>query len=105
MDYKKYIHLLNQKGQSSVEYIMLVVVVVSLVFSVLNSDAFRGLFGEQGKFATVYKNEIEFSYTNSYQGRKAFETPDYTSSSHSSYLQTGGGTRFFGAAQAYPPSQ
>ena len=102
MDSKRHIYILNQKGQSSVEYIMLFVLTVSLVFSVLNSDAFKGYFGEQGKFATVYKNEIEFSYTNSYQGRKAFETPDYTSSSHSSYEMSPGVSRFFGADAEYP---
>jgi hypothetical protein len=81
---------------------MLFVVVVAMAFSILNSDSFKSYFGEQGKFATVYKNEIEFSYTNSYQGREAFETPDYSNSDHTSYQRSSGATRFFGAAQAYP---
>ncbi len=103
MDSKRYIYILVQKGQSSVEYLLLFVVVVSLTFAVLKSDAFQNFFGDQGQFATTYKNEIEFSYTNSYQGRKAFETPNYTDSNHPSYNGTNGSeTRFFGAAEEYP---
>ena len=102
MDNKRNIYLLNQKGQSSVEYILLFVVVTSLVFALLKSDAFESFFGESGQFATTYKNEIEFSYTNSYQGREAFETPNYTNPNHKSYVGEGTPTRFFGAAEAYP---
>lgn len=97
MENKRFINLLDHKGQSSVEYLMLVVIIVSMAISVLKSDAFQNFFGSQGQFASVYKSEIEFSYTNSYQGRKAFEQPDYNDPSHSSYQG-----RFFGANQEYP---
>lgn len=102
MENKRFFNYLNQKGQSSVEYLLLVVIVVSLTFAVLRSPVFRDFYGEQGKFATTYKSEIEFSYTNSYQGRKVFETPNYSGNNHSSYTGRNGNTRFFGAAQAYP---
>lgn len=101
MENKKLFYLLDQKGQSSVEYLMLVVIIVSMTIAVLKSNAFQDFFGSQGQFATVYKSEIEFSYTNSYQGREAFEEPDYNNPDHSSYKGSSG-TRFFGANQEYP---
>ena len=96
---KKFI-LLNQKGQSSVEYILLFAVVVVLATTVFKSEAFIKLFGQDGLFAKTYREEIEFSYRHTLGGRKAFTTPNYDSP-HSSY-QGGSGTRFFGAKDAYP---
>ncbi len=91
---------LKQKGQSTVEYIMLFAMVAILVTSVFKSDSFQKIFGKQGTFAKTYKEEIEFSYRHALRGRQQFSQPNY-SSSHMSYTN-GGTTRFFGARDAYP---
>jgi len=89
---------LNQKGQSAVEYILLFAVVISLASFVFKSDAFTSLFGENGKFADVYKRELEYSYRHGLAGRVRFTTPDYQTGTHDSY-----NGRFFGSKNAYPP--
>jgi hypothetical protein len=102
MEYKSKIwHLKNdQKGQSTVEYILLLAVIISLVGTVLKSDMFRQLFGEEGKFAQEFRKEIEYSYRHALKGREFHTTPNYNQP-HDSYERVGD-TRFFGAKEKYP---
>lgn len=90
----------DQRGQSSVEYIMLFAMIAVLVTTILNSDSFQKIFGRDGTFAKTYKEEIEFSYRHTYRGREAFQQPNYASPQHPSYVD--GQTKFFGARDAYP---
>ena len=87
----------GQAGQSTVEYILLFVVVTALVSLVFKSDQFEKLFGKNGKFADVYKREMEFSYRHGFSGRTPFKKPDYTGKDHESYNK-----QFFGAKVGYP---
>jgi hypothetical protein len=79
---------------------MLLAMIAVLVTTVFSSDSFKKMFGKEGTFAKVYKEEIEFSYRHAHGGRKAFQQPNYSSGQHSSYIN--GSTRFFGARDAYP---
>ncbi len=88
---------LDQKGQSTVEYILLFAVVISMSTLVFNSEAFKNLFGKNGQFASVYKRELEYSYRHGLAGKTSFKTPNYKSGRHDSY-----NGRFFGAQDAYP---
>lgn len=97
MDRVGNIFKINQIGQSTVEYVLLFAVVASIASFVFKSDAFGKLFGEQGKFANVYKRELEYSYRHGLSGRKVFSQPNYSSGSHDSYSG-----RFFGSKDAYP---
>jgi len=101
MECKRKFSILNEKGQSAVEYILLIAVSISLVFMVFNSDTFKDVFGDKGKFAKVFRSEIEYSYRHALGGRKLYSTPSYTSPSHDSYKR-GSETRFFGAKDRYP---
>ncbi|MBT4790631.1 MAG: class III signal peptide-containing protein [Halobacteriovoraceae bacterium] len=92
-----YFYKLNQKGQSAVEYILLIAVVVSIVTFVFKTEAFKGLFGDNGQFADVYKRELEYSFRHALGDRKPFRTPNYRSGQHDSY-----NGRFFGSKDAYP---
>ena len=67
----------SQSGQSTVEYILLFAVVAALVTTVIKSDSFQGVFGENGTFGSVYKRELEFSYRHGLGGRTPFATPNY----------------------------
>lgn len=95
----------NQSGQTMVEYILLLVVAISLVITFYNSEAYRRLFGEQGEIGKKIKQESEFSYRHAFiEGRPATDNlPSRDISNHPSYKDTeDGGTRFFGPIQAYP---
>ena len=57
-----YFILKNREGQSAVEYILLLAVLASLSFSVLNSAAFKDFMaGNSGLFLTIRKG-MEYSY-------------------------------------------
>ncbi len=97
MDGNQNLYSLTQRGQSTVEYILLLIVVVSLVNFVLKSSLFLDLMGENGQFAQTYKNQIEYSYQHGRRGNTPFTTPNYSSGSHDTY-----NSRFFGPTDAYP---
>ncbi len=94
--------LKNENGQSMVEYILLVAVIVSLISVVVNSDAFQGTFGEDGKFSKTYKAELEYSYRHGLRGRIEYQIPNYLNRNHDTFFKSGVGTRFFTSAVAYP---
>jgi hypothetical protein len=87
--------LLNQDGQSMVEYILLIAVVVSLVSILFRSDLFQGYFGDNGKLSEAFKGKLEYTYRHAVNGKAFFRTPNY--SSHESYNR-----RFFSAKDVYP---
>lgn len=95
--------LRSQQGQTMVEYILLLVVAVSLVLTFYNSKAFQRLFGEQGEVAQNIKSESEFSYRHAYGRNKPdVDVPiqrDVTE--HPSYSDLNGQTRFFGPRDPY----
>ena len=92
-----FIKKLNQFGQSTVEYILLFAVVGALISFVFKSQQFQDLFGDNGRFNTVFKRKLEFSYRHGLEGEKPFQTPNYSIGAHDSY-----NGRFFGAKDAYP---
>ena len=93
----------NQKGQTLVEYILLIVVVVTLVMTFYKSSAFQKLFGEQGELGKKMKTQNEFSY------RHAFYKPGFPDNlreekditKHPSYKGDEEPTRFFGPKDPY----
>lgn len=96
--------LKSQRGQTMVEYILLLVVAVSLVLTFYNSRAFQRLFGEQGEVAKNIKSESEFSYRHAFiNGRPEGDgavVRDITQ--HPSYANPAtGDTRFFGPRDPY----
>lgn len=101
----------NERGQTVVEYILLLVVAISLVITFFNSEAFRRLFGSQGAVGQRIKKESEFSYRHAYgvdyrEGGKNIPSDidrnNRDISSHPSYADPiHGGTRFFGPKDPY----
>lgn len=54
--------VLNNKGQSTIEYIMLFLVVMTLTMTVFKSQAFQDFFGENSTFFEAIIKKIEYSY-------------------------------------------
>lgn len=95
--------LKNQRGQSVVEYILLLSVCISLVFTFYRSQTFKRLFGSEGSIGQAIKTESEFNYRHAYP-RKAgdLNQVNYSGTSHPSYYDsTSGETRFFGPKEPY----
>lgn len=100
--------LLSQRGQTVVEYILLISVAVALVLTFYRSDAFKRLFGSQGSLGNELKAQNEFAYRHAFNVSGPGRTrPDDVSrdnkdgSIHPSYADGTGETRFFGPKRAY----
>jgi Flp pilus assembly pilin Flp len=95
---------LNHKGQTMVEYILLLAVSVSLVITFLNSDFVKRMFGTEGKIGQFVKSEAEFAYRHAFLRNRGEDIPreNTNGTAHPSYYQENGETRFFGAKLPYP---
>lgn len=101
--------LKSQKGQTLVEYILLLVVAISLVLTFYRSEAFRRLFGEQGRIGQNIKSQNEFAYRHAFSSSGVARTrpPDVSrdnkdGGTHPSYYDdVNGGSRFFGPKDPY----
>ena len=103
MVFKRSNFFLSTKGQTTVEYIMLIAVVISLVAFVARSKIFTDYFGEEGEFSETFRSQFEYTYRHGLNGRKPYQPFDYSRSNHETYARPGGGaSRFFGHAEAYP---
>ena len=83
MENKKLSILNSSSGQSTVEYILVLLVVVSLGYTVFKSKAFEELFGENSSLFAALKVRIEYSYRHGLSG--STDNSNYTNS-HDSYL-------------------
>ena len=92
----------GQSGQSTVEYIFLLAVVVTMALKVIDSAAFKNLLGENSEVFEKYRRMMEFSYKHAYLN---LEVPvneplenynGFNGPNHPSYINPGGNdTRIF----------
>lgn len=99
--------LLNQIGQSTVEYILLMAVITTISISILKSDVFQNIFGRDSQFFAEFGKRVEFSYRHGHMGtRDERDSDDYNYSpstvSHKSYVMDDGNSRFFIPTDKYP---
>jgi Flp pilus assembly pilin Flp len=96
--------LRNDRGQTMVEYILLIAVVISLFITFINSDIFKRLFGNDGMVGQKIKEETEFAYRHAFlRNRPSGPQPlQYSPETHPSYHEAGKDTRFFGPRSTYP---
>lgn len=101
-------YLKSERGQTLVEYILLLVVAMSLLLTFYRSEAFRRLFGERGEVGARLKEQNEFAYRHAFysSGPERLRLEDIPKdnkdiSIHPSYAEPGVGTRFFGPKEAY----
>ena len=92
----------KKKGQSTVEYILLLVVVMSIASAIFKGAGFNRIFGPNGTIATEYRKQLEFSYRHGFiKSGAAGEKPDYGNGKHESY-RSNTNSRFFSAQTPYP---
>jgi len=96
--------LKNEKGQTAVEYILLMVVATSLALTFYNSRRFKEIFGNDGKLGARIKTQTESAFRHGYSSNQADIAPGNRDVSvHPTYSdQAAGTTRFFGPRRNYP---
>lgn len=104
--WERSLEIKKEAGQTVVEYILLLVVSVSLVMTFYKSATFQSLFGENGSVGVAMKEQTEWGYRHAYiRGVRPAPTsaPYPTASSHPSYYnQSLSTSRFFGPFDPYP---
>ena len=95
--------ILNEKGQSTIEYVLLLVVIASLAVTVFNSQAFKNIFGPESSFFTIMQNRVQFTYRHGLEGESDSDNFNYgDGTSHFSYFsQEENGSRFFLPLEGY----
>ncbi len=94
----------GQQGQTLVEYMLLLAVVVSLVLTFYNSQLYKRLFGNKGELVKGVKEESEFNYRQALPRTKEANQPaagERDVTLFPSY-RSQGDTRFFGPKDPYP---
>lgn len=97
----KFLFAKNHSGQSVMEYLLLLLVVTSLVFTVLNSQAFLALMGPDSAFFERLKTQQEYSYRHTHLS-ELDDTSSYDGIHHSYVNPATNTSRFFSTTKAYP---
>ncbi len=91
----------NHRGQTMVEYILLLSVLVSIGFAIFRSDMFQNFIGEDSAFFDAISGYTEYTYRHGTGEGRASENTDGITNHKSYYF--GGKSRFFIATgEAYP---
>lgn len=90
---------LNNKGQSVVEYLLLMGVLVSLGLVVFKHPKFQDILGPDSNVFRGMKKFMTYSYRHARPGTDG--NADLTGASHDSFMG-GGRSRFFAPKEKYP---
>jgi hypothetical protein len=93
----------KNSGQTLVEYLLMMLLVVGVMSVIYKSQIFQENIGKNGSFNLSLVALMKYSYRHALPGKKVEQyPPNYTSSKHDSYQIESNNTRFFGPAQGYP---
>lgn len=93
----------QQKGQTMVEYMLLLSVVTAIVLTFYKSKLFQRYFGNAGLIGQTIKTRSEFSYRHGYMGTEdPHPKGSRNGATHPTYADPAGGSRFFGPREPYP---
>ena len=94
----------NEKGQSVVEYILLLSVVMTLVYFILTNQRFKELIGADSQYIQALRNYLEYSYrfTHPAPNNTRTQFTGYGGNHHSYYNQSKGESHFYGLVERYP---
>lgn len=102
MEDQRKFDLLNQAGQSTVEYILLMVVLMTMGLAFFKSNAFENFFGPNSGVFTAIARKMEFSYRYGHNGIEDTYGENYTSEGHEAYFNNEEGkSRFFAPIQPH----
>ncbi len=91
----------SERGQSVVEYILLLAVIVSLAYSMYSNPKFKTFFGKDGFFAKM-KVGIESSYRYGIESTEPADAYNYMTPQHKTYYNsTQNSSRFFSPLDEY----
>lgn len=98
---------LKNKGQSTVEYVLLLGVIVLMVTAALRSDALQNFVGADGEFFNEYSKFISYTYRHGRPGTitGAAQENQYQSIDHDTYSTPNGSPHFAIPANIYPRDQ
>ncbi|PIK14522.1 MAG: hypothetical protein CES88_09260 [Halobacteriovorax sp. JY17] len=103
MDNKTKNILLNEVGQSAVEYIMLLAIISVITFSIINSDRFKNFMGKDSSFFAGLRSQVEYAYRHGYLNNETDRSDNNYSGPHETYYNIDDGqTRFFSGGKQYP---
>lgn len=103
MGNKKDFFILNENGQSTVEYILLMVVVVAMISTVFNSSYFKQFFGSNSAFFTTLGAAIERNYRYASKINAESTIGEDPEQNHPSFINTEtSSSRFFITKDPYP---
>ena len=92
----------NEEGQSIVEYIMLLGVVLTLVLVVIQNEKFREIMGPNSTIVNGMRNSMMYTYRHGRPGTAELDNSTYTGN-HDTFTNTdGSGSRFFSNDEDYP---
>lgn len=91
---------LGNAGQSVVEYILLLAVVMTIMITIMNSDYFKSLLGPESQVFEVMRQTMEYTYRHGRFGTKGVGEDNYDGT-HESYYD-GSNSRFFSPQVEYP---
>jgi hypothetical protein len=93
----------QQKGQTLVEYMLLLSVVAMIVLTFYKSKLFQKYFGNRGLIGQTIKTRSEFAYRHGFMGTEdTFPKGSRDGANHPTYADPQGGSRFFGPKEKYP---
>ena len=88
-----------EEGQSIIEYLMLMAVIVSLSAVIYRSSTFKNYMGDNSLFFRALRDRMQFSYQYALPGSGKVNSS--YGQDHKSYVENGE-TRFFTPAEKYP---
>lgn len=108
MGSQKYLSLLrkSESGQSTVEYILLLAVVMALFFSIFRSRPFQEFLGEDSTFFNNIAKRLALDYRYSVRIPEDQNIDSSPTANHPSFVDDSGKSRFFGYEDGanYPPN-
>lgn len=97
--------LLNKKGQSLIEYLLLLLVISSVAFGIFNHPRLKKFIGPNSSYFNALKRGMEYSYrygNDLPDGDYSDVGFDNSTNAHSLYLnKKEGQSRFFATQEAY----
>ena len=91
---------MKNAGQSLVEYIMLLGLLLMIGISIFKSDMFKNVFGEDAALFEKLKKQFEYEYRHGLSGLEDTTNETY-GGAHESFFKNGK-TRFFSPETSYP---